>query len=139
MTSENAMTVRELRLLAKERGLKGYSKLRKAELIELILQSKSRFHDSTRVEYAHILDGPVVDNTPILQPTAATKPKLKQRLNALGNKIKSELNTFVDSIEEYIPPAVKEKVSNIIKKVNDIFNTVYKKCKFQKPEVYTQI
>ena len=45
----NKVTVRELRSLAKERGLKRYSKLRKAELIELILQSKSRFHDSTHV------------------------------------------------------------------------------------------
>jgi len=36
------MIEQELRL-SKERGLKGYSKLRKAELIELILQSKSRF------------------------------------------------------------------------------------------------
>jgi len=112
MASENVMTVKELRLLAKERGLKGYSKIRKAVLIQLILHSKSRFHDSTRVEYAQILDEPVVDNTPILQPTAATKPKLKPRLNALSNKIKSELNAFADWIVECNPPAVKEKVSN---------------------------
>jgi len=51
---------------------------------------------------------------------------VKQRLNALGNKIKSELYTFADSVVEYIPPAVEERVSNIIAKVNDIFSTVYK-------------
>jgi len=94
-----SLPVRELQLLAKECGLKDYSKLRKAELIELILQSKSRFHDSTRVEYTHVLDESVVDNTPILQPTVAIKPKLKRCMNNAfkrcfnkilkeGNKIK---------------------------------------------------
>jgi len=137
-----SLPVRELQLLAKECGLKGYSKLRKAELFELILQSKSRFQDSTRVEYTHVLDEPVVDNTSILQQTVAIKLKRKQCMNKVfkrcfsrilkkGNKIKSELNAFADSVIEYVPRAVKEKVSNIITKVNDIFNTVYKNINFR--------
>ena len=138
----NKVTVRELRSLAKERGLKRYSKLRKAELIELILQSKSRFHDSTHVVNAHILDEPVVDDeTPSLQTQdSSTKPKrkqrFKQRLNALGEKIQSELNTFADSVVKYIPPPVGEKVSNLLTEVSDIFNTVYKNVDFKnvKPE-----
>jgi len=133
--NKKGYTVRELRSLAKERGLKRYSKLRKDELIELIHQSKSRFHDSTHVENAHILDEPVVDDTPSLQPNPSTKPKLKhrlkQRLNALGEKIQSELNTFADSVVNFIPPAVKEEVSNIKTKVNNIFQTVYKNVNFR--------
>jgi len=46
-----SLSLRKLRSLAKEHGLKGYYKLKKADLIELIQQSKSSFHDSTRVEY----------------------------------------------------------------------------------------
>jgi Rho termination factor, N-terminal domain len=132
---EKGYRVRELRLLARERGLKRYSKLKKAELIELILQSERLFHESTRVENAHILDEPVLDNTPSLQPNPSTKPKrnqlLKQRLNALGKTIQSELNKFADSVVNYIPPAVGEKVSNIIAQVNNIFSTVYKNVDFK--------
>ena len=97
---KKAIEYENLRLLARERGLKRYSKLKKAELIELILQSERLFHESTRVENAHILDEPVLDNTPSLQPNPSTKPKrnqlLKQRLNALGKTIQSELNKFAE-------------------------------------------
>jgi len=73
-------------------------------LIQIIPQN-------THVKYAHFLDEPVEDNTPILMPTPVIKLKLndrvKQRLNSLGNKIKSELNTFADSLVEYITSAVR--------------------------------
>ena len=52
-------------------------------------------------------------------------------MNALGNIIKSELNIFADSVVEYIPPTVGEKVSNIITEVNNIFSTDYKNVNFK--------
>jgi len=54
-------------------------------------------------------------------------------LNAISNKIKSDLNIFADWIVEYVPRAVKENVSNIIAKVNNIiFHTIYKNIYFRK-------
>ena len=44
-------TVVQLRQIAKERGLRGYSKLRKAELIKFINQS--------RLERVNLLDAPI--------------------------------------------------------------------------------
>ena len=38
----NTMKVTELRALAKERGLKGYSRLRKADLVHLLEESSSQ-------------------------------------------------------------------------------------------------
>ena len=57
-------TIKELRSLAKERGVKGYSQLlRKSELIDLIESKGSRSDRS-------LLDDPVPDiNVPVLVPT----------------------------------------------------------------------
>ena len=56
-------TIKELRSLAKERGVKGYSQLRKSELIDLIESKGSRSNIS-------LLDDPVPDiNVPVLVPT----------------------------------------------------------------------
>src|SRR5208282_3619839 len=85
-------------------------------------------------ENVNILDEPVPNiNVDILLPVAATKPKLydriKQNLNNLRNKIKSEVNKVADWILKYVPPPIKKafnsKVSYLISKVNHIFNTAY--------------
>ena len=92
-------------------------------MTELVLQSKSSFHDSTRVKNAPIPDEPALDNTPVLQ-----LHRLKQRMNAMGKKVQSELNTLADSV---VSPAVGEKVNNIITVESNIFSTVHKNVDFE--------
>ena len=59
---KNTYTVKRLKQKAKDRGLKGYSKLRKQELLDLVFPT-------------NLLDEPVPDiKTPILQPCS---PKLR--------------------------------------------------------------
>ena len=78
----NNITVIELEALAKKRGTKGYSKLRKAELIHklkthpdaneqvLIPGFEIPRHTTRSVNTNAILDQPILDdNTPVFQPT----------------------------------------------------------------------
>lgn len=73
-------TVVQLRQIAKERGLRGYSKLRKAELIEFINQS--------RLERANFLDAPIPKHEipksqKILSPSKPALKTSKKRLMKL--------------------------------------------------------
>jgi len=58
-------TVKELRQIAKDRGLKGYSKLRKQEILHLVFPTNLQTSLQTS-----LLDEPVPDiKTPIPQPS----------------------------------------------------------------------
>ena len=61
----NNNTVEQLKVIAKERGIKGYYKLRKSELINAL--------EATRLveQKSSIFDEPIPnDPTPVLQPTS---------------------------------------------------------------------
>ena len=133
-------TVKELREIAKQRGLRGYSKLRKAELITMLIPMQIPMLNQPCAGGAvggmqNLLDEPVPNiGVPVLQPTTASKPKLfrrvKESLSVLGNKIKSETNTFADWLISYVPEPIKkevnEKVEALKSKVNSIFDGFYK-------------
>ena len=78
------ITVIKLKTLAKQRGIKGYYKLRKAELIQklevhsvvneqvLIPELEIPRNTTISVNTSSILDDPILeDKTPVLQPTSS--------------------------------------------------------------------
>src|ERR1043165_4738943 len=129
MSARNKMnyeknTVKQLRIIGKERRVKGYWSLRKADLIAKI--------KSTEAKHDHILDAPVPDiGAPILQPTAFVPKstvrkmadKAKSVVNEAANWGKSKFNKFVKRIERHVPKELKkdEKVEAFITKLNDLY------------------
>ena len=103
------ITVIKLKDIVKQRGIKGYYKLRKAELIQIleahpdvneqVLIPGLEIPGNTRrsANTSAILDDPILDNnTPVLQPTQQFFAKSKQ-------KIKDFCNWLLD----HIPPKPK--------------------------------
>ena len=115
-------TIKELRSLAKERGVKGYSQLRKSELIDLIESKGSRSDRS-------LLDDPVPDiNVPVLVPTivprmiktAASKVKdiVKKSTEAVIDWAEWLRNAGKDIVVKHVSPKLKmlkEKVEALFK------------------------
>src|ERR1043165_764076 len=71
-------TVKQLRIIAKERRVKGYWSMRKAVLIAKI--------KSAEAKHEHILDAPVPDTgAPILVPTSTVR-KMADKVKSVANK-----------------------------------------------------
>ena len=121
MSSKNK-TMKELQVIAKERGMRGYSKLRKAELITLLR------HGGVIGEKQSLLYEPVPNiSVPILQPT---KPEVFTHVGAIENNLKSKVSTFADWLLTYVLEPIKKKVNTMVEplksQVNSIFNKFYK-------------
>ena len=101
------MTVPMLKNLARERGLRGYSRLRKAELIQRLRASRAQILDQdTDVRMANV---PFL--TPSLytppQTTPAPAPTPSPSLNAV-----EDLMNYLDNSVREIPKSVSPRVKN---------------------------
>ena len=103
------ITVIKLKTLAKQRGIKGYDKLRKAELIQkleanpdvneqVLITGLDTTRSTTRsVNTSAILDDPILnDKTPVLQPSPNFIAKSMQ-----------QIKNFCNWLLDYIPPKPK--------------------------------
>src|SRR5678816_3568364 len=105
-------TVKQLRNIAKEKGMRGYSRLRKADLVALVssgpTQNVKTGHESNP------LDAPVPDiKVPTLVPGKYTPSSntWKSHLTEAKNKVRSKLNTFADWLINYVVPREKKSVN----------------------------
>ena len=130
----NNITVIKLKTRAKQRGIKGYYKLRKAELIQkletlpdvneqvLIPELEIPRNTTRSVSTSAILDDPILDDkTPVLQPAP----------NFIANTIQ-KIKDFGEWLLDYIPPKPKvvdealESFKNLIKKFYNKRDTSFK-------------
>ena len=118
------LKVKDLKALAKEKGIKGYYRLRKAELIEVL----TPVGDQPIPQ--NIIDQPIPEiNIPILEPSKPANPSKVSQLKNLASKaakpVKREINKFADWIISQVPKPIKktvnERVDSLKEKVNGIF------------------
>ena len=126
-------TIVQLKAMAKERGIKGYYKLRKAELINALEATKLVEQKSI------IFDEPIPnDPTPVLQQTpwrsSNVATKVKQNIKHFAAKnMQTTPNFFTKGMQKikdfgnwllnYIPPKPK-----VVDKVLESFKNKIKKC-----------
>ena len=114
-------TIVQLKAIAKERGIKGYYKLRKAELIHAL--------EATRLveQKGNISDEQIPnDPTPISQPTpwrpSNFAGKSKQNIKKIFTKGLQKIKDFGEWLLNYIPPKLK-----VVDKVLESFKKKIKK------------
>ena len=102
----NIHTVVQFKAIAKERGIRGYYKLRKAELIHVLeavrlVEQKSNIFDESIPN----------DPTPVLQPTrwrpSNATTKVKQNIKNVFTKGMQKNKDFGEWLLSYIPPKPK--------------------------------
>ena len=115
--SMEKQSVKQLKALAKDRGIKGYYKMRKAELIEVLSTDESEIYETANDQSI-----PEV-NIPIPAPSRITQ--IKNLASNVAAPVKSVINRFTGWLLNYIPEpiknAVNERVENLKERVNSIF------------------
>ena len=117
------ITAMKLKILAKQRGIKGYYKLRKAELIQKlkansdVISGLETPRNTTRsVNTSAFFDDPILnDKTPVLQPTPNFIAKRIQKIRDFGNWLL-----------DYIPPKPKV-VDEALELFKNLIKTLYNK------------
>ena len=121
----NNNTVKQLKAIAKEHGIKGYYKLRKAKLINAL--------EATRLveEKSSIFDEPIPnDPTPVLQQTpwrpSNFAAKSKQNIKNVVTKGMQKIKDFGNWLLNYFPPKPKV-VDKVLKSFKNKIKKMYEK------------
>ena len=125
--------VRALKITARDLGLKGYSKLSKSELIELLKPYEEQIKrlppiitlaEDKKPKRVDIMDEPVPEiKVPILKPIQFTAKDKVASLKAAKPIIKN-INKFADWFYSYVPEPVRN-ITN--EKVNKLKNKIFKR------------
>ena len=139
--------VRTLKITVRDLGLKGYSKLNKSELIDLLKSYEEqikRLPLLKKPKRVNIMDEPVPEiKVPILKPIQLTAKGNIKSLKSLADRaakpIIKNINKFADWLYSYVPEPVRnftnEKVNKLKNKINQIFKRLETEFKIEEKEM----
>ena len=114
----NNQTIRELRAIAKERGLRGYYKLRKAELVSLLgtsMGSPQRPGPKKSLS-SKVALLPKPEDMDVFEQQEMTKTR---------PGVKSKLNEWYDWLVDYVPESIKKPVSSVFSRAKNHIMKLY--------------
>ena len=123
------LSVKQLKVLAKDRGLPKYYKLRKAELIEAHAPPKPAPLNNTNIP-----DEPIPEiNIPILKPFKPIfnyiAPSAKHLTSKVYVSVNKKIKEFSDWIISYVPESIQKTVNKRVESLKEQVNQIFKKPK----------
>ena len=117
MIKMNNLTVRELRAIAKERGLHGFYKLLKTELVSLLdTPVRPPRRPGQKKAFGKVTLLPKPEDIDIFE---------QQEMQKNRSVVKTKLNEWYNWLADYVPKPIREPVSNAFSKVKNHIMGLY--------------
>ena len=129
--------VKDLKLIAKQFSLHGYSKLRKAELIHVINEHVRKQESTRKVNSSSILDEAVPEiNNLILKSMPARKSV--SSLSSLGGRVskqdKGKINKLFDWMISFVPETIRTTVNEKVDRLKNNSKQLYNQAEKFEPK-----
>ena len=120
----NTKTVRELRSIAKDKGLHGYYELKKADLIALLLEQSSEemptsLPTANGKERRHALPVKIISSPQEMYEFEKEEMKKSRQV------VKNRLNEWYDWLVDYVPKSVKNAASKAFSRAENSILGLY--------------
>ena len=132
------LNIKQLKKLAREQSIKGYYKMRKAELIKVLSpevdlidlgKDAGNIRQPTSNKPSNVIDQPIPEiNIPILRPTNPSKvSQLKNLASKAAKPVKREIDKFADWIISHVPEPIKKTVNKRVDSLKETVNRIFKR------------